>query len=452
MSEQDVLDATQDFGDLDTQVCHRCAQHGRTDCDIESARQVLIQTARNITRDEVIHYLKTSWGTDYVTDERIESHMFRPKYENIAFDVCDNWLMTCEWCDDHYVEAVPEHDSTFETTERYWGTHLDWSHSDRLCTRCAEEAYICDRCSDLIHSDEIVNVEWDYVYCDSCASRFTTWCDDCDMRFQGSHSDCPEASNRRIHDYSFHPSPNFQWVVDVDGNLANSTKAFQSTPFMGFELEVEVRGGDFETALDICDNGTKGYAYYKNDGSLDCGFEIVSHPMTLAAHKALIDWDFLSKLSDAGVLSWNTRTCGFHVHISRSAFATPKHLAMFQFLILNNKNHMTTLAGRDSERWAAFDGVKQTVIPSIKGRMYRGRYEAINVLNSDTLEIRMFRGSLKRERVLMYLELVNAAYHYTRTMTAGDYAKGATQFHAFAAWCLSRGEEYAHLNEFIVNM
>ena len=60
MSEQDVLDATQDFGDLDTQVCHRCAQHGRTDCDIESARQVLIQTARNITRDEVIQYLKTS--------------------------------------------------------------------------------------------------------------------------------------------------------------------------------------------------------------------------------------------------------------------------------------------------------------------------------------------------------------------------------------------------------
>ena len=61
--------------------------------------------------------------------------------------------------------------------------------------------------------------------------------------------------------------------------------------------------------------------YIKSDGSLDCGMELVTHPMTLQYHMEQMPWkNVLRKAVGLGYLSHRTTTCGLHVHISRAAF------------------------------------------------------------------------------------------------------------------------------------
>lgn len=93
--------------------------------------------------------------------------------------------------------------------------------------------------------------------------------------------------------------------------------------FMGIELEIDKGGEDSrnaETLLD-CANGSCEHIYCKHDGSIDDGFEIVSHPMTLDYHTDIMNW---KEVFDTALLldyrSHQTSTCGLHIHVNRSAF------------------------------------------------------------------------------------------------------------------------------------
>lgn len=444
MSEQDTHEG---FGDLvqeEAVACYRCAQMGETCMDNAIMMTVSLTTCSSANLEDVRKYLISTYGEEYATSERIQNTLNRPVYATNDVEVCDKWYQSCEWCDEYYTQHMVSHDSTYEGR---WHVDLSWIWDERLCRSCSEDSYVCDRCNTLIHSDETNTIEHDYIWCDDCRDNHAYWCDGCDTNVPNrSRCDCNRSG--MIHSYSYKPSPEFQWIAEIDGDLGANFRAMRTTPFLGLELEVEFRDADGEQVVETCHESFGDRAYYKQDSSLSDGFEIVTHPMTLAAHKMLTDWSVLKRIASMGCRSWNSSTCGLHVHISRSAFQTTKHMTMFQFLILNNKQEMVQIAGRESERWSAFDGVKKSVIPNAKGLVYRNRYEAINVLNEATLEIRMFRGSLKPERVLMALELVDAAYRYTRTMTAHDYINGATQFARFAEWCAPR-KEYENLNTFI---
>ena len=62
------------------------------------------------------------------------------------------------------------------------------------------------------------------------------------------------------------------------------------------------------------------HIYCKHDGSLDDGFEIVSHPATLEYHTNTIPWKkILDEALEMGYYSHNSGTCGLHVHINRAA-------------------------------------------------------------------------------------------------------------------------------------
>ena len=45
---------------------------------------------------------------------------------------------------------------------------------------------------------------------------------------------------------------------------------------------------------------------------------------------------------------------------------------------------------------------------------YNGRYSALNLQNSNTIEIRIFRGTLKEDRFKRSLELVDAISHFVK--------------------------------------
>ena len=93
--------------------------------------------------------------------------------------------------------------------------------------------------------------------------------------------------------------------------------------YFGVELEIDGAGEDSYNAEQVLKLANRGdeYIYCKHDGSLDEGFEIVTHPMTLDFQERSMPWlDLVRKAVSMGYTSHQANTCGLHVHVSRTAF------------------------------------------------------------------------------------------------------------------------------------
>ncbi|NBS77729.1 MAG: hypothetical protein EBT28_10095 [Betaproteobacteria bacterium] len=86
----------------------------------------------------------------------------------------------------------------------------------------------------------------------------------------------------------------------------------------------------------------------------------------------------------------------------------------FQKLIYDNGKQVRAIAGRSSS-FARFND-KGALVPKVKFGHTADRYEAINSQNDHTLEVRVFRGSLKPARILSAIEFIHSAIEYTRDM------------------------------------
>jgi hypothetical protein len=83
-------------------------------------------------------------------------------------------------------------------------------------------------------------------------------------------------------------------------------------------------------------------------------------------------------------------------------------------LIYDNQRQVERIAGRSGNHYATF-GDKGKLVEKVKyGSQSNGRYSAINTENDATLEVRVFKGSLRKERVLSALEFVAASVEYTQ--------------------------------------
>ena len=277
-------------------------------------------------------------------------------------------------------------------------------------------------------------------YCDDCYSNNVYTCDECgDAYWDGDGHYCPEEeSSHLINSYSYKPRPYFFGTA---------------TYHMGFELEVESDGNSIRDGAEVVSNALGERIYLKEDGSLNQGFEIVTHPHSLDEYQQHFDWDALKSLRRMGFRSWDTSTCGLHVHVSRTAFGIPNsrkditkvqaHELRFMKLIYDNDRQISRLAGRTSS-YATFED-KGHLVSKIKyGSQHNGRYSAINSENSETLEVRVFRGSLKPERVLMALELVQCAVEYTRDLHVNASNK-ALSWMLFTRYVADNTSTYPHL-------
>src|SRR5690606_8719763 len=95
------------------------------------------------------------------------------------------------------------------------------------------------------------------------------------------------------------------------------------------------------------------FVMLKEDGSLDHGFEIVTAPCDPAVHRER--WaPFLKEYPKRRDLrSWNTHTCGVHIHVTRDALSALQLGKMLVFV--NDPKHklfIEFIASRDTEEWA----------------------------------------------------------------------------------------------------
>ena len=354
---------------------------------------------------------------------------------------------SCDRCDTQYarynwrVNAFYCGDLVLANFEKIFG--------QECCDKCQQEIYAdgggednffhCPACESM----EILDDSGYYNgsrFCDSCYSNNVYTCDECGEQYwDGDGHYCPEDEvSHLINSYSYKPRPYFFGTA---------------TYHMGFELEVESDGNSIRDAAEVVSNALGERIYLKEDGSLSQGFEIVTHPHSLNEYQQNFDWDALKSLRRMGFRSWDTSTCGLHVHVSRSAFGNPNtrrdivkvqaHELRFMKLIYDNDRQISRLAGRKST-YATFQD-KGHLVEKVKyGHQENGRYAAINSENSETLEVRVFRGSLKPERVLMALELVQCSVEYTRGLHVNASNK-ALSWMMFTRYVVDNASTYPNL-------
>ncbi len=268
--------------------------------------------------------------------------------------------------------------------ERIWRSDDEGDGSISLCSGCREYNYVtCEGCGCLIPNDE-ANYDDDYPYCNECYRKL---------------QECA------IKSYNYKPEPIFYG----SGNL-----------FYGVELEIDKGGerSDYAEAILNTANMHNKHLYAKHDGSINDGFEIVSHPMTLDYHARNMNWYEIMKMaSDLGYRSHQTQTCGLHIHVSRSAFgkdyATQEDtISRIVHFVEMHWNELLKFSRRTEEninRWASRYGISTTAKDTYKNAKEKhcGRYVAVNLENYATIEFRLFRGTLRYKTFLATLQLVD---------------------------------------------
>lgn len=257
----------------------------------------------------------------------------------------------------------------------------------------------CDDCGEIFDRDYMTymeNLERDV--CHGCESDYT-YCSSCES-YSGSDSGCgcdneeEEEENTLIKSYNYKPSPIFHG------------KQSKLSPFTGCEIEIESKSKNSD-ALKCASFIPTEKLYLKEDSSIGSGFEMVSHPMTLVEHKKT-DWKGLfESLISSGARSHDTSTCGLHFHLDKTNMAD-SHKVRFDAFFALNKSKMELIARRSSEKWAKFKAIDSTNFGKSNSR-----YEAVNWENENTVEIRIFKGTLKYETFMASMELCNAVYAFT---------------------------------------
>lgn len=212
--------------------------------------------------------------------------------------------------------------------------------------------------------------------------------------------------------------------------------------YIGAEVEGECRPDDdrAEVAQAIHDAHSD-RLLLTEDGSLSNGFEMVTGKLALAVHQQI--WPEIAKTCvKAGLRSWKHSTTGMHVHLSRDWF-TPLSIGKLLVFINSeaNRKHIVKIAGRRSADYAALTKKKFT-----DGRCDSpSRYEAVNLCNNMTIELRIFKGTLNADHILTNIEFAHAAAHYVSQCSMQDCENWA----AFLSYLCSERKQYRHLLAFL---
>lgn len=184
--------------------------------------------------------------------------------------------------------------------------------------------------------------------------------------------------------------------------------------YLGVELEIDVGGRNEKIARQVIDNLGEDNVYCKADSSVQQGFEIVTHPCTFTYHQTLQYERVFEELIKQGYRSHDVTTCGLHVHFNRTFFGEDKltqDLNVSKLLYIFEKYwpQIIMIARRDSNTYAKrfFIGANESPLDIYVKAKNTNKYGVINLQHPDTIEIRIFKGTLKYNSFISTLEFVN---------------------------------------------
>jgi hypothetical protein len=110
-----------------------------------------------------------------------------------------------------------------------------------------------------------------------------------------------------------------------------------------------------------------------------------------------------------GLLSHKTSTCGLHVHVTREGLSKMQLSKMITFV--NSPDNQDLIEAVARRYAASYSRIEKKKLGSAY-RSQNSRYEAINLEPRNTVEFRIFKGSLKYESIVSAIEFVNALVNY----------------------------------------
>jgi hypothetical protein len=357
-------------------------------------------------------------------------------------------LVTCWDCQ----EQVPE--SEIEKVSR----------NRDVCLHCREDHWVeCDDCGELVANDDMTRTDNGHAVCQSCLDDHYSYSD---TEGEWIHNnDCITAEDtEEVVSDSYAQR---HWEMDDDGNwyanglpnpaglLDYNTNIFDVRDLpepghrlvFGVELEMEPRRGDARGQADVADalGADDPDFILKEDGSLHCGVELVTKPMTLEEHK---DWRWADVLRGVQAIARSgegTTNCGMHVHINKAALSPLVLGKLLVFLNADSTDELIRIiAQRSSNGYCQKDCKELNTGGKLWRRSSSSRYERLNVTRI-TCEVRIFRGNLRPERVLKNIEFCHAAIAFCRDASMQDVVVPS----AFESFLLKHRSVYSNLVRFL---
>lgn len=323
-------------------------------------------------------------------------------------------------------------------------SHGNMMDGHYICEGCANRYTICDECGELVHLDDtyLARVNGENIYiCDSCRELYW-YCEHCEMFVPTSDWDeereccirCAETIDfdeldyrheQTLNSYGYKPRPKF---IKGDNEVTKR--------FYGMEIEIGDVGGATIGAGDVYPlfNTSGRRAYLKSDSSISGGgYECVTHPMSSRKLHEWIDKDFTNAKKERGIC-WRTDGCGVHIHVSRNSIGK---LTLFKLNVLlnmlcgkNNLNFIKFFTNRTPNalnQWAKVSNqLPFSFLDSIKhGNGWTSdRYVAVNQQNDETIEFRIFNGSIDQSVLHSYLEFVECVLDFCTNTAIKDITVG----------------------------
>jgi hypothetical protein len=331
----------------------------------------------------------------------------------------DRYWMVHTGCALFDIDTCPECRGAFmrEDMRSVRGAHF-------VCASCVEEGeyQYSDFYNCYIHNGEAVEArmpDGHYVTASS-EDRDFVW-DDEDGEYIHRSLVSPTVIN------GYHSSRSYLRFDVDEWSAAHNNRMF------GVELEVEVLdtlnretvATRLHRAINEGEFGRN--VFFENDGSLNYGVEIITQPRSLPAQRELFRF-LQTPETVAGLRSHSTGTCGLHVHVSRTGL-TNLQLARAVLFIndANNEPFIHALARRYNTGYCRVYP-KQLDEAHLPG----DRYESVNLTRRDTVEFRLFRGSLRYEAVVAAIEFCHALLEFCANP---DLTVEGLRWLNFLAWC-----------------
>jgi len=328
-----------------------------------------------------------------------------------------------------------------------------------VCPSCIEDYSYCDNCDNytahgnMRYADDIIDMldsEGRDQELDDFDPDFEQMCCYCADDNDWPSANIPHLPGGRtlnttftppvrfgILNYTYRPSPMMVYTAQEKATMYDFALAHSRIQVFGLEIEVEsqVSNEDINARADVINKMEEGQLFYcKSDVSIRNGFEIVTHPGTfdywMGKGKDILEGLF-DTLKAAGYTSYQSGRCGLHIHTNKSPLTRLQIYNMARFIHDRTVTpNLRKLSGRTDQQLLGYSSLNLTDIYDTNTGRYgkpspvdyakqirhswrigdRGR--ALNLSNADTVELRLFRGSLKIERHNAGLQFYNTLLEF----------------------------------------
>ena len=400
-------------------------------------------------------------GRGYKTD--YEGNTYCDECYDISTRTCDNCgdvhslqelqkMNGVYYCRNCFEEIFVECSNCRELVDRE--DSCSTANGDIICDKCFDRHYFtCYHCGEIYHInngvDVINSINREVIVCRDCVNDYYVECYSCgaiihiDISYYREYDgysyceDCypGERPELECHCYGYKPSPIFH-------NLGEKTPR----TYYGIEMEVENHGDGYSTndaiySVKSHSDGERLF-YIKEDGSLENGFEIVTHPCTLGYHKKEFPWKDIKSALD----KWDCEadsTCGLHIHVSKRIYSELDLIKLALFIFnSSNRDYIKLIARRGFNNYARRKELSEYKKKDL--RYSQSRFEAINFTNEKTVEFRMFSGTTKPEVVVASIEFVDSVTNFIKNNSISTVSK-EDSWADYISYVIENGKKYKTL-------